>query len=297
MSGILKLECQEQCLRSLNLIIFIFSFCALAAPAVAQIDDAATTEAKASLHSSDDGGIELEEIYDQTDQKEVKAEKQNQSKERSKISQPKPDVNTLSDLGNLAPFSDIAIIQRRFLPKTGRFEFSPAAITGLNNPFFNSLGLSARVSYYFQEKYAVEAMYSFLSVVERDVTKNLENKRNVRTQNLVTPSNFAGVAFKWNPVYGKMTFLNHRIVPFDLNFSAGFGMTTTSQKSGEPTLFLGTGQVFALSKAMAFRWDFNLNLYQATTTDAVTQQTTKATQNDMTILLGMSFYFPEASYR
>lgn len=207
----------------------------------------------------------------------------------------KADIKDVSDLVQLAPFSDVAVIQRRYLPKTGRFEFfiGPAAV--LNDPFFNNFGVSGRAAYYFRERYGIEFVGMYLTTAERQVTTDLREKRGVTTKSLVTPKSYMGLDFKWTPIYGKMTWLNRRITPFDLYFSLGGGMTATNQDSSEPTVHFGTGQVFALSKSMAFRWDFTWNFYQAKS--SVSTSASASTYNNLFITLGMSFFFPEATYR
>ena len=205
-------------------------------------------------------------------------------------------VETLSDLATLAPFDDVAVIQKRFLPKTGRFELSAAGFSNLNNPFYNSLGVSVRAAYYFREQYAAEVIGAAFGSMARQATDDLQKNRAITTDNVVTSKNFFAVAFKWNPIYGKITWLNRGIVPFDLNFVAGGGMTQTTRGDSAPTVHLGTSQVFALSKWVAFRWDLMWNLYQATGTNELGQEE-KLSQNDLFLGVGMSLYFPEAKYR
>lgn len=62
------------------------------------------------------------------------------------------------------------------------------------------------------------------------------------------------------------------------------------------TIHLGTSQVFAWTKSMAFRWDIMWNMYQGTAENNDGSKE-KLTQNDLFLGLGMSFYFPEAGYR
>ena len=150
-----------------------------------------------------------------------------------------------------------------------------------------------------------EGIASFATTSTRQVTDDLETRpgcpggtgcTGITTDNVVTSKGFAALAFKWNPIYGKITWLNKSIVPFDLNFNAGFGMTSTTEDEMEPTIHFGTSQVFALSKGMAFRWDLIWNMYQATATDDLGAKETLS-QNDLFLGIGMSFYFPEATYR
>ncbi len=243
---------------------------------------------------------EVEALYDKDEKKE---ESKSEAQRRTRNSKTAKEVQSLSDLANLAPFSDVAVIQRRFLPKTDRFELTGGLFTNINNPFFNSIGVNARVAYYLTERYALEGIASFATTSNRQVTDDLEERpgcttgcTGITTDNVVTSNGFFALAFKWNPIYGKITWLNKTIVPFDLNFNAGFGMTSTTEDEMEPTIHLGTSQVFALSKGMAFRWDLIWNMYQATATDDTGAKETLS-QNDLFLGIGMSFYFPEATYR
>jgi len=240
------------------------------------------------------GQDEVEQLYDRFDRKESRRKKQ-QRQRRKRQRKKEADVSSLTELAKLSPLKDIAVIQRRFLPKTERFEFSANGMTSVNNPFFNNLGFGLRGSYYFKEKYGVEVSYLLMSNTERSVTENLREKRNVKTESLVSPDSYFGASFKWTPMFGKFAFLNDRIIPFDLYFNGGLGVTKTGGGDNSPTLSLGTGQVFAISKAVAFRWDFTWNFYQASS--VVDGQSTTVNQDDLLVSVGMSFFFPEASYR
>ena len=272
-------------------------------PVWAQIDtENPLEEDDSTLRSHQiEADAEVESLYDKFDAEEtIKRERRKRSRRRSFRSKKDKDEDfvTFSELSTLAPLRDIAVIQKRFLPKTKRFEFSGSLMGAINNPFFTSVGSAIRASYYFKEKYGVEFIYFLLFSDERAVTKNLRTKRNVKTENLVTANGFFGVDFKWTPVYGKMTFMNNRIIPFDFYFSAGAGLTQTDQDRSEPTIHFATGQAFAMSKKMAIRWDLSWNFYQGKTkliSDKDKETTTN--QDDLYVSLGFSFFFPEATYR
>lgn len=236
---------------------------------------------------------EIEGLYEDFDRREQQQVERRLRQDRQRLSTQVPGLAELSDL---APFEDIAVIQRRFLPKTQRFELTASGATGLNNPFFNSIGFAARASYYFQERYGVEFIHMLLANTQRAVTKDLaSDPLNISTASLVTAKNFTGAAFRWNPIYGKITWLNQRIVPFDFNFAFGLGLTKTEAGSSEPTVHLSTGQVFALTKFLALRWDLNWNFYQSTS-DVGSEQR-RVNQDDLLLAFGLSFFFPEATYR
>jgi outer membrane beta-barrel protein len=236
---------------------------------------------------------EVEALYDKEDSKPKPkaAKKVEEAGAQKKI----PEAQSLSDLAKLAPFSDVAVIQRRFLPKSKRFEATVGAFTNLNNPFFSSYGLEIKAAYYLTEKWGIEGIGDYATTSSRQVTDDLA-KLGITTSNLVTSRSFLGGALKWNPIYGKITLLNKSIVPFDINFDVGGGMTGTTDGQSAPTLHLGTSQVFAYSKSTAFRWDFSWNYFQANATDDNGKKS-KISQSDIYLGIGISFYFPEASYR
>ena len=234
---------------------------------------------------------DIEALFIQEENKQTQIPQQ--SGEEAKTEKFDAQMRELKDLAILSPFADVAVIQRRFLPKTGRFEFFGGPTTILNDVFFLNYGVHGRFGYYFREKYGMELMGLFLSKDERAVTGNLRT-RGVRTTSLVTPHTYYGGAFKWIPIYGKMSWINKEIVPFDLYFTLG-GITGTSQSGGSGTLHVGTGQTFAVSKSFAWRWDFTWNFYSSKS--SVEGSSATAVYNNLFITAGASFFFPEATYR
>ena len=123
---------------------------------------------------------------------------------------------------------------------------------------------------------------------------------NIETRSLVVPKSYMGVNFKWVPVYGKMALVEKKIVPYDIYFTGGLGLTGTGEKSGELTYSFGMGQIFGYSKSLAFRWDLKWNMYSATVQDrnsAGDLVEKSGNHNDLFLSFGASFFFPEATYR
>lgn len=251
-------------------------------PALAQFDD------------STGGDGEVEALYDQIEEKE---EKRRPIPGRGTTPE-KSEANSLSDLADLAPFSDVAVISRKFLPKTQRFEASASLALGLNNEFFTPVGGGLRGGYYFTERYGLEFAYYFLTDIEKDITTKLRERLSVKTRSLVRPQGFGALTFKWAPIYGKMSFLDRSIIPYDLYFQAGLGYAQTAE-GASPGVSAGAGQLFALTKSLAVRWDFTWNYYQANvrmTTGLVTSEK-KTNHSDILVAIGVSYFWPEASYR
>lgn len=207
--------------------------------------------------------------------------------------------NTLSDfkgLGTLAPFKEVSIIQKRFMPKTGRFQLFGGLTTVTNNPFFNTFGGVAKASYFLNETWGLELNYFALTTSQRESTKELQSNNNVKTESLAYPKSYFGVDVMFVPIYGKMTWFNERILPFDLYFSAGYGSTATSSNENAGTVHLAAGQMFAITKSVAFRWDFSWNFFNASVVDQSGNKS-MSSFNNLFLTLGMSWFFPEASYR
>lgn len=201
-------------------------------------------------------------------------------------------LSDFSGLGKLAAFSEVSVIQKKFMPKTGRFQFflGPALVT--NDPFFNTYGGELKFSYFLTETWGLELNYFSLTTSEKESTKELRAINGVSAVNLVYPKSYMGLDLVFVPVYGKMSWFGKKIIPFDLYFSGGYGTTNTQAGENAGTVHLAAGQIFAISKGFALRWDFSWNFYNATGIDG-----SKSSANNLFLTVGASFFFPEASYR
>lgn len=241
----------------------------------------------------------LEDLYDKFEAEEDQKSQKRQAEERAKKAEEKAraekEFTKLSELVELSPFEDIAVIQRRYLPKTSRFELSGSGLFSTNNQYFNNIGLGLRGAYYFQEKYGVELTYMFFTSSERPITQGLIDNQRIETSSLVEPESFYSAVFKWSPLYGKIAWFQQKIIPYDFYFTPGIGITNTKTGGSDMTVAMGMGQLFALSKSLGVRWDFNWNFYQ---TDVVVDGVKKSrNQNDLYLGVGLSYFIPEATYR
>lgn len=233
----------------------------------------------------DDFAIEVDKLLYSDD-----LEEQKEQKPRNRIEQFK--IKELSSLKFLAPFEDIAIIQKKYLSKTQRFEISPGLGVILNDAFFVNQILSAKVAYHINETYGIELNYANLSQSSKSVTEDLDDL-GVTTSSIVTPKSFLGLDLKWTPFYGKMSFLDASIVPYETYFTLGGGSTTTNQTEKPLTIHAGLGQHFALSKALAIRWDTSFYWYNAKTSTS----SAESLYTNIHFTIGASYFFPEAKYR
>jgi outer membrane beta-barrel protein len=196
-----------------------------------------------------------------------------------------------AELGNLAPFSEVSIIQKRFMPKTNRFQLFGGLSLTTNDPFYNTFGATVKGSYFITEMFGVELQYFSLTSTEAQSTKELYSVQNIGTDSLSYTKEYLGASLLWVPFYGKMTWFNKKIIPFDIYFGVGGGQTRTHLKSGIGTFQLSTGQIFAISKSVAIRWDFSWNFFSA---KAINED---GMINNLFFSAGASIFLPEAKYR
>ncbi len=211
----------------------------------------------------------------------------------------KVEVKELKDLSRLSPFSEVSVIQKKYLPKTERFQIFAAGSIMTNTPWYNNYGARLHFGYNFTENLGLEINSSFLTNSERAAAKEIRENNGLQTEQFIYTKNYIGLDLVWSPIYGKMTSLDNTITPFDMYFTFGGGNSNTnSQEKSNATFHVGTGQIFAITKAMAFRWDYSFNFFQATPVPTVDDPTpTKGNYNDFVLSAGLSFFFPEVSDR
>lgn len=202
------------------------------------------------------------------------------------------EVKTVEDLNRLADFQQVSVIQKRYLPRTDRFQFFVGPTLTLNDPWFNVMGGTLRMAYNLREAWGVEVGYSFLSSEKTQALRELNKENRTAAENIVEAKSYYNVDLNWTPLYGKMTWLDQQIVYYDTYFSLGFGGTEIQTGDSQATLHLGLGQIFSVSKKMAFRWDLSWNLYEAPQID-----NDNGSFNNVFLSAGVSFFFPEATYR
>ena len=243
----------------------------------------------------------------------------------------KKTETSFEELNRLSQFSDIVVLQRRFLTKTGRFEVSPSLIMLLSSEFFIHIGLGTSLSFYFLEKHGMELMSYFAKDFDRSVTSRLAK---IQIGSYIAgdkTQHFTALVYKWIPVYGKMAVFNKKIVPFDVIVSAGAGLaeafcgnTQTKKAKGtggfelglcrvvktipksdgtkeyitkkwEPVLIAGLGTSFSLSRKSALKMDARWLYYGKGLGFLGTASPSH--HSDILLSAAWSFYFPSAGRR
>jgi len=202
-----------------------------------------------------------------------------------------PDISN-RELSRLTDFKQVSVIQKRYLPRTGRFQAFVGPSITLNDPWFNVLGASVKLGYNFTEAWGIEGNYSFMSTDKTMALKELSKENNITTENFVYVKSYYTLGVNWTPLYGKMTWLNEKIVYYDTYFGLGMGATEIQNGIKEDTFSINAGQIFSVTKGQAFRWDLTWNFFEAKQVNS-----SQGTYNNVIISAGFSFFFPEANYR
>ncbi|MCC2678513.1 MAG: hypothetical protein K0R29_1089 [Pseudobdellovibrio sp.] len=255
--------------------------------------------------------VDIEELYKTNEnqapkpalEKKVDTLSEEEKKQLESLKQDadyKSGTISVSELGKLSPFNDISMIQRKYLPKTERFQIYTGAGLSTNAPWFLNVGGRINFSYNFAEKFGVELSGLFLTSSEKEAAKEIRENNSLQPERFILTKSGVLLDLVWSPIYGKVATLDQDIIPFDMYFAFGGGTAgTNSTEKTVPAGHIATGQIFAISKGVAFRWDYSWLIYQATPVpDSITSSVPiKNTYNDLIFTAGLSFFFPEAKYR
>lgn len=244
-------------------------------------DDAKNDEASDTSSSTNSG----DESKTNSNLSKVSEDTASSAKEEKKDEK----LKALSDLKKLAPFKDVIILQKKFFPKSRRFEFFAGGSYLTNDSFFFNGAVNLRLAYQFNETYGVELSSTSIVGSEKEITNRLKTNRGLTTRNIVVPKAHYGLDFKWVPSYGKYSFRDTTIVPFDMYFSFGFGSTTIESGNAEPTFHVGTGQILSSNKNFGMRWDFSWNFF--------TSSVDQSRCDNIFLAIGLSWVFPRVKSR
>lgn len=168
---------------------------------------------------------------------------------------------------------DIRVIQRRLYEKVGRHQITLFGGIIPNNPFLDYFPVGLRYTYYLMESLGLEVDGSYIGETFRstgDLDTFLSDAGvNVDLLDLHIWRAHLGVC--WSPFYGKLAFLGLKLVHFDINLNAAFGVVGVRQISenrlAEEDEFkvegaLGAGFNFFINDMFSIRLDYRQYLFQ-----------------------------------
>lgn len=216
----------------------------------------------------------------------------------------KVDLTDLESRYWTAKDTEFKVVQNRLYTKEKRFSITPIVGTNLSGQYSSSYNVGADISYYFTERTGVELTGWYSGSSDNDFVLDFAIGRGVMPDHNL-PMYFVGANYNWVPIYAKMSFLEKKILYFDMFISPGIGVTglksrnfsTTVSNPPEvkqmaPTLALDVGQQVFFGENLALRLDLRNHMYQEKIYQASsgTELRTKFTY-DAIFMLGVSFFF------
>ncbi len=240
----------------------------------------------------DENGMEIDPIEAEIQETQIKKIEETVQEPPSE-DQEKPKkiiIKSVSDLRTLEEYFDIAVIQPRLQPKSKRFQLNASGGAIINNPWFNIFGVSLRGDYQFTESLGIELAIDQYSGSAGSSATDLADNLNVQINNFVQTKSYYGLHGLWAPFYGKLTLFNNKIVPFDVFFTVGAGQSAIegARSSSVVTYHFGAGQLFAIDRNLAFRWDIRMNQFQ---TESRLSSSSVNIQN-VVMMVGVSYFLP-----
>ena len=220
----------------------------------------------------------------------------------------KIQIKSVSDLSKLSPFDDIAVIQKRFLPKTSRYEAGIGPMLILNNKFFYIAGFSGRLGYFIREKHGVGVMGYAVHYHPTILSTRLQEGPNkIIPFNHAAPRFFIGAYYKWTPIYGKFAIFNRHIRYFDMFFDFGLGAVNviTARENADyrpalpmaPAGRISAGQVFAINKNRGLFWNISYFPYFYQLKHIQSGETSMQIEHPLGVSFGVNWYFPTVGIR
>ncbi len=187
----------------------------------------------------------------------------------------------------------VKAVQRKGFLKRGRLQLTGFFSPSVNDAFYQKYGFGARLAYNVADSLALGVRGSYYSAVQTDYKK----QGVLAFQSLLLSSKLhnelMGEAV-WSPVYGKVAFLGHSIIHFDLYLVAGFGAVRSDtslpprNEGWHPATDFGGGIRFYPLDYLSVEAGLLATLYPDQTDRAVPA----TLQNVLVATLGVSFFFP-----
>lgn len=200
----------------------------------------------------------------------------------------------------------IQTLQRKNFMKIGRYEAAPHLGFVTNDPFINRYLLGASFAYHVTEVFAVEVSGTFSPDLGqgdwKPITQQIVNENQV-TPDISKIQFYSHIDFQYSPIYGKVAVMGKRIINFDMFGVIGTGVVSTrddlealqnntpvataTESQLHPTLNYGGGLRVIFSQSFALRIEGRGLSYIETL-----ESRTLEMKNNMTLLAGVSFFFP-----
>ncbi|WP_413612310.1 outer membrane beta-barrel domain-containing protein [Bdellovibrio sp. HCB-110] len=189
-------------------------------------------------------------------------------------------------------YSDLATIQKNYMPKTKRAQLSGGFSLLPSDVFFRTYGLNVKTSYHFTEALGLEVFGYLFTSQPRDEINKLESTQKLSVKSLIALNSFYGVNLYFNSIYGKTALFNYKIIPFEIYQTIGVGKVRTQDNEETNSFQVGIGDLFSLTRSSALRVDLTWAFYNVHNYLGENQSS-----NSLFLTLSYGHFFPEPLYR
>jgi len=174
----------------------------------------------------------------------------------------KLDLKKLEDKYWAAKDTDFSVVQNRTYTKAGRWYATASYGVLVNDPNSNGRLYNIAAGYYFSERWGVELAYQSGQVYDNDATDKYKQQFST-WPDYNTFKSYTSANLVWVPFYAKMSFLDRKIVYFDMQFALGIGNRQYTQKvspdnGNNPNVILQGDQT---QNALGYNFDFTQQLF------------------------------------
>lgn len=224
------------------------------------------------------------------------------------------DIKKLEDKYWSAKDDDFSVVQNRAFPKEKRVFATLQGGLPINDPYSTGTlsGLSA--GYHFTERWGVEFSYLKSAFSKNDAMSRFQSDHETYPNHNVLSST-QSLQINYIPLYAKMSFLDKRIIYFDMGVGLIFGQTSFKQArllgnttdgfresdvtKSEMHYGLSIYQHFFLSRLIALKVDYRniwtneerLRYKLSNGESEANRSIGKKLINDSMLLLGLTFFF------
>lgn len=218
----------------------------------------------------------------------------------------KLDLKKLEDKYWAAKDTDFSVVQNRTYTKEGRAFLSLSYGPLMNDPYSYGRMTNAALGYYFSERWGFELAYEKASLKDNDSVVAMSNNNGVYPDYNKFIS-YSSLNMIFVPFYAKMSFLDTKIMYFDMQFALGLGQMSYEkqadplQRENEIAKAVGynldfTQQLF-FHEHFAFRLDIknkwtrqNTFRYHVTGGNEALRERDTISQQDTSILFGVTYF-------
>lgn len=174
---------------------------------------------------------------------------------------------------------EFRVIQNKIFTKRKRVELGAHLGIYQRAEFDESLTPGLFFGYHFDDEYAISSTAYYFINSRNNVTETVKNRNGIDV-----PYNeevfYWDLALEWTPIYGKFSLLGQKVSHFDAYIAPSIGVIGTKstydapEAAGDPeipnprdvnifpTIGLGLGQRFFLSKTMMIKLEYQINVYE-----------------------------------